>query len=350
LVLVKDIEILYSVNSSIKNIFDCTNEEINSSINEVNNKLHEVEQELSLSQNMLEITESKELYTQAVLTEKIAIHLQADEQLTLAVDIGDPFLIAMASEGVARTANEVRIAEQEYEEAKQSRMRMEQRVELVNNVFYNSRELLEYLQTIFKNNIHHFDFLCQILNLRLNKASSSLASYLSQNYTNLSIEEQRIIAIDQYQYKLYQYNRGELSKKELNKSYIEKLNNIKKSFRTSTCTQIENIKISKYGLPEFESEYTVFVKPKNYDKSRDNHFRTANSNLKKKIEEDEELKKQFTSRQLVQIKIGKNPEGYTWHHDGNPPPGRIQLVKTDMHDKIRHDGGYSLWTNRKNRR
>ncbi|EDZ62847.1 conserved hypothetical protein [Sulfurimonas gotlandica GD1] len=173
-----------------------------------------------------------------------------------------------------------------------------------------------------------------------------MESYLSQDYSNSSIEQQRDVVTEKYQYQLYQYKQGKISKEELNKAYIEKLNRQKENFRESQYAQSENVKISKYGLPEFESGCDVFIKPKDYDKSRAQHFRVANVHLKNKVEEDEELRNFFTNRQLKQIYIGKNPEGYTWHHDGNPPPGRIQLIKSDKHDKVRHDGGFLLWTER----
>jgi len=347
LVSVKNIEILESVNSTTNTILLSTTNEANTSMNEVTSKLSEVEQELIVSQNMLEACQTQELYTQGVLADKTSEHLYSEAELSEAIALGNPMAIASASAEVARTANEVRMAEREYEEAKQSRYKMEERVELINRAYHKCNELLEHLQTIFGSSIDNFDSLYQTLNTRLSNAKSILESYLSQDSRDLSITEQRSVVSEKYQHKLNQYNQGNISKEELNKVYIEKLNHQKENFIESQYAQIENVKISKYGLPEFESKYNVFIQPKEYDKSRANHFRTANNNLKMKIEADENLKEQFTSRQLEQINMTKNPEGYTWHHDGNPPPGRIQLVKTDKHDKVRHDGGYSLWTERR---
>ena len=302
MVSVRNIEILQSVNSSSSTIFVSTNDEVNVSINEVTDKLNEVEQELALSQNMLEIAQAKELYTQGVLTAKISEHLHAEAELATKNQI--------TSAEVARTANEVRIAEQEYEEAKQSRHRIEERVELVNRTHYNCNELLEYLQTIFSSSLASFDSLYQTLNIRLNNAESILESYLSQDYSNPSIEQQQDVVTEKYQYQLYQYKQGKISKEELNKAYIEKLNRQKENFRESQYAQSENVKISKYGLPEFESGCDVFIKPKDYDKSRVQHFRVANIHLKNKVEEDEELRNFFTNRQLKQIHIGKNRRIY----------------------------------------
>lgn len=37
----------------------------------------------------------------------------------------------------------------------------------------------------------------------------------------------------------------------------------------------------------------------------------------------------------------KTPNGYTWHHQDL---GRMQLVKTDIHQKTGHTGGYSIYS------
>jgi len=35
------------------------------------------------------------------------------------------------------------------------------------------------------------------------------------------------------------------------------------------------------------------------------------------------------------------PKGYTWHH--HQDYGRMQLVKTSIHSKTGHTGGWSIW-------
>ena len=346
MILVKDIESLDVLASNTQTLLESTDNEINISLQEVTTKFNEVEQELSISNSMLDVARAKEIYNEGILATKVAEHLQAEGMLASAMASGNPIAIAEASYEVTRTASEVMMAEQELEEAKQSRIRMENRVELVTKSYNQVQELLEYLQTVFTNSLTQMDSLKQTLSVRLTSAKSSLESYLSQNYDNSNIDIRQNNVTEKYEYLLFQHKQGNVSKKELNDAYIEKLQSLKGNFRSSQYAKGEGVKISKYGLPEFDSKIDIFIKSEDFRKSREKHFRVCNGGLRKRIEEDEELKSQFSKRELEQIKIGKTPEGYTWHHDGNPPPGRMQLVETRRHDKVRHDGGYSLWKKR----
>jgi len=347
MILVKDIESLDVLASNTQTLLESTDNEINVSLQEVNTKFSEVEQELSVSNGMLDVAREKETYKEEILTTKINEHLHAEGRLASAIASGNPMEISYASSEVTRIAKEVMIAEQELEEARQSRIRMENRVELMTKSYNQIQELLEDLQTIFRNHLTQLDSFNQTLSTRLTSAKSSLESYLSQSYNNSDVELKQNITSERYEYLLFQHKQGNVSKKELNVAYIEKLESLKETFRFSQYAKEEGVKISKYGLPEFDSKLDTFIESKDFKKSREKHFRVCNRSLKKKIEEDEEFKSQFSKRELNQIKIGKTPEGYTWHHDGNPPPGRMQLVETNKHDKVRHDGGYSLWKKRR---
>ncbi len=347
MILVKDIESLNVLASNTQTLLESTDNEINISLQEVNTKLNEVEQELSVSNSMLDVAKINERYKEGGLATKVAEHLHAEGRLSSAMASGNPFAIASASSEVATTAHEVMMAEQELEEARQSRIRMENRVELVTKSYNQVQELLEYLQKIYTNNLTKIDSLNQTLAVRLTSAKSSLENYLFQNYENSNIDIKQNITSERYEYLLFQHKQGNVSKKELNDAYTKKLQSLKENFRSSQYAKEEGVKISKYRLPEFDSKIDILIKSKDFEKSREKHFRVCNGGLKKKIEEDEEFKSQFSKRELNQIEIGKTPEGYTWHHDGNPPPGRMQLVETNKHDKVRHDGGYSLWKKRR---
>ncbi len=50
---------------------------------------------------------------------------------------------------------------------------------------------------------------------------------------------------------------------------------------------------------------------------------------------------QFTERQREQIDNGDKPEGYTWHH--HQDEGRMQLVDSNVHDRVFHIGGRAIW-------
>lgn len=101
-------------------------------------------------------------------------------------------------------------------------------------------------------------------------------------------------------------------------------------------------------FPVFESKYDTYLPNENLQSSSATQFEKCNQNLKKDIFNNPDLEKQFTKEQLDDIKNGITPRGYTWHH--HEEPGRMQLVKTEDHDKTiggaPHTGGNSIWGNK----
>ena len=95
-------------------------------------------------------------------------------------------------------------------------------------------------------------------------------------------------------------------------------------------------------FPKFESKFDTCL-PKDMWKASDtDQFKYCTEMLKRRIERDPEFAKQFTPRQLEQIKNGEpRISGLTWHH--NEIPGKMQLVNGNIHDKTAHTGGRSLW-------
>ena len=95
-------------------------------------------------------------------------------------------------------------------------------------------------------------------------------------------------------------------------------------------------------FPVFESKFNVLL-PKNLRMDSDlKQFDFCVKCLARRIENDPEFAKQFTARQIEQIKNGEpNISGLTWHH--NEVPGRMQLVNTREHAICRHTGGRSIW-------
>lgn len=95
-------------------------------------------------------------------------------------------------------------------------------------------------------------------------------------------------------------------------------------------------------FPVFQSKFDTYL-PRNLWKSGDvEQFRCCTQRLDRKIQGNPDFAKQFTARQLEQIKNG-DPRiaGLTWHH--NEVPGKMQLVKADVHSQCKHTGGKSLW-------
>ena len=100
-------------------------------------------------------------------------------------------------------------------------------------------------------------------------------------------------------------------------------------------------------FPIFNSVFDTKLDEKDYKSSNGKQFSECNKKLKETIENDSELREQFTDEQLDDIENGRTPRGYTWHH--SEEPGKMQLVKTEDHDKriggAAHTGGNSIWGN-----
>ena len=95
-------------------------------------------------------------------------------------------------------------------------------------------------------------------------------------------------------------------------------------------------------FPKFDSKFDVMLPRDLRNASDTEQFKYCTQKLTKQIECDSELAKQFTSRQLEQIKNGEpRISGLTWHH--NEIPGKMQLVNASEHTTCRHTGGRSIW-------
>lgn len=106
--------------------------------------------------------------------------------------------------------------------------------------------------------------------------------------------------------------------------------------------EINNVKVEGV-FPKFESVFDTKLDPDNYMSKA--YAKECNAKLKEAIETDPGLKSKFTPEQLNDIKEGRTPSGYVWHH--NEEPGKMQLVKREDHDRViggaAHTGGNSLW-------
>ncbi|WP_338635032.1 HNH endonuclease [Spirobacillus cienkowskii] len=78
-----------------------------------------------------------------------------------------------------------------------------------------------------------------------------------------------------------------------------------------------------------------------FDNKYGKHFKMATEELKRQIEADPILKSKFTKQELIDIENGnRNIGAYTWHH--HQDLGRMQLVESDVHEKVAHVGAKSL--------
>lgn len=70
-------------------------------------------------------------------------------------------------------------------------------------------------------------------------------------------------------------------------------------------------------------------------------FSYCDEKLKESFDKGSINTESFSERQLEQLQHGDKPEGFTWHH--NEIKGRMELVKSDVHQATAHTGGKSIW-------
>lgn len=95
-------------------------------------------------------------------------------------------------------------------------------------------------------------------------------------------------------------------------------------------------------FPRFDSKFDTMLPRNMFNASDSDQFKYCTEKLNKRIQADADLAKQFTPRQLEQIKNGEpRISGLTWHH--NEFPRKMQLVDANEHNICRHTGGRSIW-------
>lgn len=94
-------------------------------------------------------------------------------------------------------------------------------------------------------------------------------------------------------------------------------------------------------FPDFEEVTAVNIPEQLYLESDSMQFEAANSVLAQRIEENQDLRSQFSPMQLGQITQGETPDGYVWHH--HETPGRLELVDESTHANTGHTGGRFIW-------
>lgn len=95
-------------------------------------------------------------------------------------------------------------------------------------------------------------------------------------------------------------------------------------------------------FPVFQSVFQCKLPETLYQASDNTQMKFCTKKLADRVECDPNFRRNFTPRQLEQIKNGEPKiSGLTWHH--NELPGKMQLVKESEHSAARHTGGRSLW-------
>lgn len=95
------------------------------------------------------------------------------------------------------------------------------------------------------------------------------------------------------------------------------------------------------GFPKFKAIAEIQLPRKYWKKDRQTHFYHASKILYGKISRSARLAKKFSRKDITTFKRGDLPSKYTWHH--HQDKGVLQLVDANIHAKVRHNGGFSLW-------
>ncbi|MDQ0860820.1 T7SS effector LXG polymorphic toxin [Bacillus sp. V2I10] len=106
---------------------------------------------------------------------------------------------------------------------------------------------------------------------------------------------------------------------------------------------ITKVPYDKDGFPIFEVKYTLYLDKKDFKKDRTPQFKILNKQLYNQVTNDPNLIKELKLDEddLIDLKAGKTPEKYTWHH--HQKPGRMELVDSEIHSKTGHTGGQKIW-------
>ena len=117
-----------------------------------------------------------------------------------------------------------------------------------------------------------------------------------------------------------------------------------------TDVSFERRRISINGVriegvfPKFQSVIELRLPERLYRATESEQFRHLNEQLREAIDSDPRLRAKFTEQQIKMIESGRNPAGFTWHH--NESCGTMQLVETAKHAATGHTGGDSIWCGR----
>ncbi|MDR1432950.1 MAG: HNH endonuclease [Puniceicoccales bacterium] len=102
------------------------------------------------------------------------------------------------------------------------------------------------------------------------------------------------------------------------------------------------------GFPIFDKyvKYETRISGNLKNMTSEGHMRAATRQLRGDIKAGIVDKNMFTEAQLKDIMSGKDTiKDYTWHH--HQDVGRMQLVPENIHEDVRHVGGFKMWGGKK---
>jgi len=109
-------------------------------------------------------------------------------------------------------------------------------------------------------------------------------------------------------------------------------------FTANGYPAFKKIDTCNMGLPWAERLYDKYTSSP--QSVRQKHFSICSKKLYKKFAQGQLSKMKFTEHQIGQLKNGKTPDGFTWHH--SEKKNILELVDRTVHNQTAHSGGYSL--------
>ena len=328
------------------NVFQITSQQISSikekiihknnfMYDELQKKQNEVNNELNISENFLNIAKAYEMQKQAILVQKTVQLSRALQQEAMALSSGNPVAIAAATAYVAKATHEEIIAQREYKKARENRINMQKRVELVKKAKYHIDTLYEQVRKQLNVLQLRISELTHLLSRRLLKADVSQKNYLSQDAKN---------AKNEMKYKNIPQSGGTWSGEPGNSTFMPDRDSIPKQPYGNERTwgeildenDIDGI-VFKDGEPDFSTISKGTVKIEDFTTQRDDNFYQADKELANQWNQENKSEKNDWS--ISDIRKYRKEEKLTWHERSDMQ--NMDLVSQEVHGNIPHSGGIS---------
>ena len=332
---IRDTGIFQTTLKQISSLKDRVTQKIDFMNNELQKKQREVNNELTVSNNFLNVAKAHEMQKQAILAQKTAQLARALQQEAAALASGNPVAIAAATAYVSKATHEEIQANREYQKARENRINMQRRVDIVKKAKYQVNTLYEQTKMQLNGLNMHLKELTQILYIRLTKSDLSQKDYLFQNRAN---------AQNDIKYKNIPQSGGVWSGEPGNSKWIPNRNETpKQPYRNEKTwgeildeNGIDGIEF-KDGEPDFTPVSKGSVEIEDFTINRDDNFYQADQNLAEQwSQEKKDGKSDWT---ISDIRQYRKEEKLTWHERSDMQ--NMDLVPQEVHGNIPHTGGIS---------
>ena len=335
---IKDTQVFQTTLKSLNDLQVRVKDKVNIIFNQLQKKQDEINQELNISTNFLNLARAKEMQKQAILIQKSAELAKALQAEAAALASKNPVAIATATAYVAKKTHEEMIAKKEFQEARQNRINMERRVELVKKAKCQIDRLYEETQNQLNNTQTRIISLTQIINNRLTKSDLIQKNYL--------VEETKIdtVIINEVKYKNIPQSGGSWSGEPGNSKWKPNRDEIPKQpdgNQKSWGEILDKYDIDGIEFKEGEPNFTPVAKENveigDFTTQRIDNFAQADAKLAQQWnEEKRDGKDNWTADD---IKKYRKEEKLTWHERSDMK--NLDLVPREIHSNIPHKGGIS---------